>query len=135
MNKEIRDAIARGHQLRSDNTEPSALVQQTERNIANKQRAIDRAKGKIDELKAQRDEIDASILAEEAKLKNEIDLLETFKTRLKDAQDRKKASDAPKGVCACELDKEVGKFNTVNFYFELTRIEAENVNNGIKEIL
>ena len=82
---EIRDAIARGHQLRSDNIELAALVQQTERNILNKQRAIDKAKGKIDELKAKRDELDASILAKEAKLNMEIDLLDTFKVRLRDA--------------------------------------------------
>ena len=107
--KEIRDAIARGHRLRSENMEPEALVTQTERNIANKERAIDKIKDTIARLKAQRDEVDRAILTEEAKLNSEVDLLQTFQQRLQEAKDRKKAKDDANGsVFASCLDKAVG---------------------------
>ena len=47
---ELREVIEQGHKLRSDNTELSLLVVQTERNIANKKKSVDSAISKIDEL-------------------------------------------------------------------------------------
>ena len=44
---ELRDAIEQGHKLRSDNTDLDLLVVQTERNIAAKERIIDKAHTKM----------------------------------------------------------------------------------------
>ena len=65
---EIRSAIDVGHQKRADVTEPSVLAQQTERNISNKEKAIDKCFSRIAELKQQRNDIDTQIAAEEEKI-------------------------------------------------------------------
>ena len=105
---EIRDAIEQAHQKRCHITEPATLIQQTERNIASKARAIDKCAVRIADLKSQRDEIDAQIASEETKLKNEQGLLETFRLRLEEAKVKQQATSVATGVLPSELDPEPG---------------------------
>ena len=84
------------------------LAKQTERNISNKEKAIDKCFSRIAELKQQRNEIDTQIAAEEEKLCNEQKLLQTFKQRLGEAKERQVAEGAQSGIPPSQLDSEPG---------------------------
>ena len=105
----LRAAIERGHQLRSDNTEPGLLVTQTERNIANKEKVIDKSTKCIAELKLQRDDIDKQLAAEEAKVCADSQMLETFKQRLQVAKERQRVAGKSAGIRPSTLDPQVGQ--------------------------
>ena len=106
---EIRNAIDQAHNKRCEHTDPTQLVQETERNISNKERSIERCSNKIADLKAQRAEIDESIAAEEGKLRAEQVLLDSFRQRLEMAKVRQQESASPLGVLPAVLDKDVGQ--------------------------
>ena len=66
--REFGVAIELGHRIGGDAAEPSRLAAQCERNIANKEAAIDRPTAHIAYLKAQRDELDRKIAGEDTKM-------------------------------------------------------------------
>ena len=123
---ELRNAIEQAHKLRSDNTDPNVLVSQTERNIANKQRIIEKAQGKVAELRAQRCDIDRAIAEEEARIHYETGLLDTFIKRLEEANARKKATGTQSGILPQFLDKVPGQ-PTLREWIRLSFPEAHSV--------
>ena len=106
---ELRSAIEQAHKLRSDNTDPHLLVLHTERNITNKQKVIDKARGKVAELRAKRIEIDDAIAEEERRIRDETVLLDKFKERLEEARSRQKLSGTQSGPLPSSLDKVPGQ--------------------------
>ena len=106
---ELRSAIEQAHKLRSDNTDPYVLGSQTERNIASRKSAIDKAQGELADLRAKRCEIDTAIANKEAKIRYESNLLEIFVARLEEAKKRQALAETPVGAMPSSLDKAAGQ--------------------------
>ena len=101
---ELRKAIEQAHKLRSENTDPKVLVVQTEKNITNQERIIEKAQSSVEELRAQRAELDKALVEEEARIKHASSLLEIFRKRLTEAQLRQERETVPSGTMPKDLD-------------------------------
>ena len=106
---ELRKAIEQAHKLRSENTDPYVLSSQTERNIANKQRVVEKAQGELAALRAKRCEIDTAIANKEDKIRYETGLLEILFERLDQAKERQVLAETPVGTVPSLLDKTPGQ--------------------------
>ena len=87
----------------------TCFTRRLKKNIANKQKLIDKAYAKIAELRTKRTELDKAIADEESKILHESDLLATFQKRLEEAKERQALVETPAGSPPCTLDKIPGQ--------------------------